>query len=337
MFPYSSVKKCQLEEINSISDYCYDWDFDRKNLKLNFIKSIKNVVLIMRQINPDIAFSYFLLPTFILVFSSFFSKPRRLLSMIEGLGRAFSTPKEKTFFYWIRRIVTYVCIRFVIYNSEKTLFLNEEDLLYFSNKYNSKSLVIVKGIGCTPIIPASKIYSGDFNIIFVARLLREKGVLEYLDLANKIKKQNNRCKFYVLGDLDTQDQSIIDAIAFSKRNETAIFLGHVNVNQYMASANLMVFPSYYGEGSPRVLHEAMWHRVPVIATNIRGNNHCVLNGVTGYLVEPHDLISLYEKTKMLIEQPKKLKKFEENSWIRAQKYFDETKQNKLIFKALEID
>ena len=124
----------------------------------------------------------------------------------------------------------------------------------------------------------------------IARLLRDKGVFEYVAAARKVKSDYPRARFHLLGAVDAANRTAIDAATVTSWEEegTINYLGMTDdVRPYIAAAHCVVLPSYR-EGAPRTLIEAAAMARPLIATDVPGCRLVVENGETGYLCKVHD-------------------------------------------------
>tara|TARA_B110000211_G_scaffold17320_1_gene18072 strand:+ start:3026 stop:3583 length:558 start_codon:yes stop_codon:yes gene_type:complete len=124
----------------------------------------------------------------------------------------------------------------------------------------------------------------------IARLLRDKGVLEYVAAARKVKSVHPRARFQILGAVDAANRTAIDAATFKSWQEEGVieYLGTADdVRPHIAAAHCVVLPSYR-EGARRTLIEAAAMARPLIATDVPGCRSVVDDGVTGYLCEVRD-------------------------------------------------
>lgn len=135
-------------------------------------------------------------------------------------------------------------------------------------------------------------------VLFVARLIKEKGVFELLEAARLLKKNNYA--FVLLG-----DGPLYDAISkfIDKHNLSGqvFLLGWRNdVHDFMRHCDVFVLPTYYFEGLPVTILEAMACGKPVIATRHRGCEDAVIEGQNGYLVNVKDTHQLAEKIDIIL-------------------------------------
>jgi glycosyltransferase involved in cell wall biosynthesis len=130
--------------------------------------------------------------------------------------------------------------------------------------------------------------------LMIARLLRDKGVVEFVEAARRLKRQHPHVRFQLLGATDAANRTAIDARTVAAWQEEGIisYLGTApDVRPMIAAAHCIVLPSYR-EGAPRTLIEASSMARPVIATDVPGCRSVVAHGVTGLLCKPRDADSL---------------------------------------------
>lgn len=142
------------------------------------------------------------------------------------------------------------------------------------------------------------------RFLLVARLLWEKGIGEYVEAARLIKKEFPKVKFQLLGPTDATNpaaipRSILDLWVAEGVIE---YLGSVDdVRPIVGSADCVVLPTYYREGTPRSLLEAAAMGKPIVATNWLGCRDVVENGCNGYLCQTRSVEDLSRKLRQMIE------------------------------------
>jgi glycosyltransferase involved in cell wall biosynthesis len=142
----------------------------------------------------------------------------------------------------------------------------------------------------------------------VGRVVREKGYLEFAEMAKRVSASRSDVHFLVVGDALPSDRdgivaelrSCVDAAGLRDRFR---FTGFTDgVAEYLAVMDIFVLPSYR-EGFPRSVLEAMSTALPVVATNIRGCREAVVNGETGFIVPPRNGKALADAVSHLLENP----------------------------------
>lgn len=181
-------------------------------------------------------------------------------------------------------------------------------VIFFQNK-DDQALFLSRGLVSTEqaqLLPGSGIDLDRFaavkmppveepnTFLMIARLLRDKGVIEYVDAARQIKRSNPYVRFQLLGPSDSENRSAIDAATIKEWVDEGIveYLGVTpDVRPHIAAANCVVLPSYR-EGAPRTLIEAAAMGRPVIATDVPGCRAVVDKDVSGFLCDVRSAESL---------------------------------------------
>ncbi|WP_223428209.1 glycosyltransferase family 4 protein [Tateyamaria pelophila] len=141
--------------------------------------------------------------------------------------------------------------------------------------------------------------------LMIARLLRDKGVLEFVEAARQVKSTHPRARFQLLGAVDAANRTAIDAATVRSWQEEGVieYLGtSEDVRPYIAAAHCVVLPSYR-EGAPRTLIEAAAMARPLIATDVPGCRTVVDRDVTGYLCEVRNASDLAERIESFLTLP----------------------------------
>ncbi|WP_439258764.1 glycosyltransferase family 4 protein [Lonepinella sp. BR2930] len=273
------------------------------------LKAMFDLTKKLRQIKPDIVLSSFVK---IVIFGTLAAKLAgvpQIIGMIEGLGNAFTDcgepAKFKTKLIKSLQIVLYkISLPFL----HKLILLNRDDKQDLIDKYHIKvkSLAILGGIG----VDLSKFHYKEPDIsalsfLFIARLLREKGVFEYLSAAKQIKEKYPQVNFYLLGGIDQENPFALkeDILDDYIQQGIIIYPGHVdNVPEWIIKSTVFVLPSYR-EGFPMSTQEAMAIGRAVITTNVAGCKDTVREGENGFIIPPHSTQALYDKMEYFIQNP----------------------------------
>tara|TARA_Y100000748_G_scaffold303958_1_gene311029 strand:- start:1714 stop:2868 length:1155 start_codon:yes stop_codon:yes gene_type:complete len=187
-----------------------------------------------------------------------------------------------------------------------------------SQKYNSQELR-----------KSLSIPQDSFVIGVICRLVKEKGIDEFLKAAQEINLTNKNCHFLIVGERQAHDhaQGIEDSIKSAEKalGKNLILTGYrSDIPQLLKIMDLYVLPSWR-EGMPRSIIEAMMMSLPVLATDIRGSREEVIHNQTGLLVPVRSPCLLAKAMTQLINNPKLAKNMGENGRKRALKYYDEKK------------
>lgn len=292
----------------------------------------------LKKINPDLVFSFFVKPSIYGTLAAKLAGVPQRIAMLEGLGYIY-TPSNTGFTLKKRFLqVVHGCLCTLGYAfADKVLFLNPDDPNDLAKKslLNSKKFQVIGPIGLDlDAYPYKAITSFEpIRFIFIARLLAEKGIFEYLEAARMVKQTYPNAEFVVLGGLDPDNPAALtpnqldDVIA----EGVIIYPGHVsNVSEWVASSHVFVLPSFYREGVPRSTQEAMSIGRAVITTDVPGCRETVVDGVNGFLVPPFDPIRLAEKMLYLIAHPDEIQRMGGESNRIAKERFDVHKVNPVL-------
>jgi len=189
----------------------------------------------------------------------------------------------------------------------KVFFQNREDKEIFLHKslVNQKQAEVIAGSGIdtkkfSPLEGVQKSSKG-VRFLFVGRVLKDKGILEYIEAAKRLKGYLG-CHFYILGACDVQNPTAIkrEELRVWEDEGVVTYLGvSDDVDSVMQQYDCVVLPSYR-EGLSRVLLEAASMQKPIITTNIAGCKEVVDDGENGYLCCVKDVESLVLQIQRMI-------------------------------------
>ena len=247
---------------------------------------------------PDCVLSYTVKPV---VWSgivlSFFPKIR-FIGMITGLGYAFGGQGRS------RSLVNTIvkCLyKLSLANAYAVIFQNPDNKASFIELglVDPSKACVVNGSGVNLEYFSYHPYDANENrvsFLMIARLLKDKGILEFLSAASSLKCEYNNVDFVLLGHEDKSENAVSMA-EITKLDKAGVisYRGFVNdVREFLVSSTVYVLPSYH-EGLPRSVLEAMAIGRPIITTNVPGCRETVVDGVNGWLVPKGDSEALAEK------------------------------------------
>ena len=162
--------------------------------------------------------------------------------------------------------------------------------------------------------------------LLVARLLRDKGVFEFVEAARALRSSMPKARFQLLGPIDEGNRTAIKRGELNSWIKAGLieYLGTTDdVRPYIAAAMSVVLPSYR-EGMPRSLLEAAAMSLPLIATDVPGCREVVEDGVNGYLCAVRDTASLASALRRMAELPQQQRRsMGEASRRKVEERFDE--------------
>ena len=158
-------------------------------------------------------------------------------------------------------------------------------------------------------------------ILTLSNFAPRKGIIEYLNVIEKVISKNQKVIFILAGrdDMNGAVQKIIKEKKLEKFIQTPGFVN--NTDEILKKADLVVLPSLLPEGCPTSILEAMSFGKPIIGYNINGLNELVINNETGLLVPLNDQETLTSSILELLNNSELIEKFGKNSYNRVIKKF----------------
>jgi len=304
---------------------------------LNELKTLICFYLFLLKIKPDCLFVYTVKPV---IFGSFAAKLagiNKIVSMIEGLGFVY-TESDSGSSSWLKFCVNFL-YRISLKFSSKILFLNQDDYSYFSDSklIDKNQGVVLDGTGvdleyyCPVPLPER------ISFVMIARLIKEKGVYEYVRAAEIIKDEFPWVEFTLVGWIDEHPSSFsLKELGQLLAKGCVNYVGRLeDVRPAIRGASVYVLPSYR-EGLPRTIQEAMAMARPIITTDVPGCRQTVVNGVNGFKVPPRNIQKLAEAMKKFIINPELVGKMGYQSRIMAVSRFNKDDITEKIMKIMEL-
>lgn len=227
----------------------------------------------------------------------------RFIPNVTGLGTAFlgSSALQSIAVWLYRRAFSHLPLVFFQNADDRDLFVT----LRICAKQNTQ-LLPGSGIDLShfaPTVADDKNKDGRMTFLMISRLLKDKGVGEFVEAARKMRQSHPKVRMQILGGLDFQNRS-----AFTQSDldgwiaeEVIEYLGETDdVRPAIAAADCVVLPSYR-EGAPRALIEAAAMAKPAVATDVPGCNSVVEDGRTGILCKMANADDLYAKLVQMID------------------------------------
>lgn len=298
----------------------------------------------IEDINPDLVFSYFSKPVIFGTLAAKLAKVPRVIGMLEGLGYAFTEqPEGLSKKAQLIKSIQVLLYKIALPQLDNIIFLNPDDPKDLLEAYHIKvkKLDVLGGIGLDldeyNYQPIETIDS-PISFLFIGRMLKEKGIHNFIAAAKIVKQIYPEVQFTVLGAIDSANPGALQQSELDRLVSLNIinYPGQVdNVQKWIADSHVFVLPSYR-EGVPRSTQEAMAIGRAVITTDVPGCRETVVDGINGFLVEKWNPQALAEKMIYFIEHPEEIKKMGYESYKIAQDKFDADKVNKRLIDILGL-
>ena len=296
---------------------------------------------LLRRLQPDVTLSYFIKPVIYGTLAAWLAGVPRRVAMIEGLGYVFTVSSDRQ--SWRRKLLKTLVsslYRFSLDRAHQVIFLNKDDLAEFvvARLVHEEKAVNLGGIGVDlSEWPTAPTHVQPVTFLLAARLLREKGIVEYAEAARLVKARHPEVRFVLLGGLDPNPGGLSQAEVQAWVTEGLLeWPGHVAVKPWLAQASVYVLPSYYREGLPRSTQEAMAMGRPVITTDAPGCRETVEEGVNGFLVPVRDVPALAAAMLRFVQNPSLIESMGRESRRLAEMHFDVRKINARLLGILGV-
>ncbi len=259
-------------------------------------------VHLFRRERPDVYLGYTVKPN---VYGSIAARWLRIpaINNIAGLGAVFIQGGR------LAHLVRWLYCKALL-PSKKVFFQNDDDRQMFISgglvRAETTDLLPGSGIDLArfSVVPPRALAGAQvtFRFLLIARMLRDKGVLEFVEAARLLKARGPNAEFCLLGFVDVQNPT-----AISKAEMDAwVAQGNIrylgvsdDVRAEIAAADCVVLPSYR-EGTPRTLLEAAAMGRPIVATDVVGCREVVDDGLNGFLCQPRDAADLARKMEQML-------------------------------------
>jgi glycosyltransferase involved in cell wall biosynthesis len=264
---------------------------------------VADLIGLMRRIKPDVVHLVTPKPIAVGGLAARLARVPAVVAAVSGLGYVFIGTSAKI--RLLRGAVGRVYKIVMAHPNARVIFQNPDDrkLLTSLGIVDAEKTVLIPGSGVSlseyAVHPEP---AGPPHVVFAARLLKDKGILEFIDAIRILKANGIAARFSVIGDPDPGNPTTVtdSEIEAWKREGIAEFLGHrKDIAAQFKDANIVVLPSYR-EGLPKVLIEAASCGRAVITTDVPGCRDAIEAGRTGLLVPVRDGIALAAAIETLV-------------------------------------
>jgi glycosyltransferase involved in cell wall biosynthesis len=322
-----------IEQFENVSIKVVDF-----NRKINFFKDLKVLIqlfLYFIRIRPSIVYTLTPKAGLLGMIASFMAMVPNRIHSIVGLPHLEARGKRRKILMFTEKLTYLFCTNLYcnslnLVNEIKKLTkkqvkiigngsVNGVDIDYFNNTFTEEEKQQLR--------LENKILENDFVLIFVGRIVKDKGIDELISVFIQLKKKYIHIKLLLIGDYENElDYISKNSQKIMESEKDIIYIKfQEDIRSFLAISNLFVLPSYR-EGLPNVLIEAGSYGVPLVATNINGCNEIIRHGENGSLVNKKDEVSLYNEIEKFIvdkEYYNRIKKNVRKSIVErySQKYF----------------
>ena len=270
-------------------------EFDRHGINpISEIKHYLQYKKVIKKLKPDIVFTYTVKPN-IFGGAACASMKVPYVVNVTGLGTAVENPG------FMQKIMIPM-YKFGIRKAQKVFFQNTEnrEFMLSRNMVNGEHDILPgSGVNLSQYHVYEYPNSDTVDFLFVARVMKEKGINQYLEAAEHITKKNPHTRFHICGACEPEYSGNIEEL---QKKGIVIYHGLVkDMAKMYEMASCTVHPTYYPEGLSNVLLESSACGRPIITTNRSGCREVIDDGINGYVVREKDSADLIEKIEKFLQ------------------------------------
>ncbi|MDB5524073.1 MAG: glycosyl transferase family protein [Rhizobium sp.] len=312
---------------------------------LNPVEDFATLSFLIRQfrrLQPDMVLPYTMKPIIYAGIAARIAGVGHRCFLVTGLGHVFSDAGAASFKGRLVRMFSVLLYKLAFSGAHVVFAYNnaDDEDLRRHNMLKDKSLIeLVPGSGVDlQHYHFSEASEGRPKFLLVARLLKDKGILEYVEAARIVKRSFPDAEFRLLGHFDPNPTAISREDITSWVEEGVIdYLGETrDVRPFLADCNVFVLPSYYREGIPRSILEALSSGRAVITSDLPGCSDTVEHGVNGYLVPPRNAQRLANAMLEFVRDPKRARTMGRSSRELAERKFDVHQVNHQLMRRMGL-
>ena len=281
-----------IEEMQQMGCHFIETEISRHGVNpITDMKLLAKYVSIIKSVKPDMVFTYTIKPN---VYGGFACQLCKLPYVVNvtGLGTAVENDG------FLQKI-TLAMYKVGLRKAQKVFCQNHSNLNFLvQHKVVKDNFALIPGSGVNlrRFAPLPFISEDEgIHFVFISRIMREKGIEQYLDAAASLraKRSNPKTIFHVCGFCEKEYQGKLDELV---ANGTVVYHGMVrDVREILAKTHCTIHPSFYPEGISNVLLESCACARPIITTDKSGCRDVVDDGVSGFVVKQRDSQDLVEK------------------------------------------
>lgn len=330
-----------IKKIQSLGFFFFDTKIERKSINpISQIVALYRLFKIHSLFKPDISYHLGAKAIFYGTFITKLCNPNiGIVNAPIGLGYVFASNSFKA--KCLRPLVLLFYKLFLNPTKSRIIVENFEDLDYFIKKkfLRPKDAYCILGAGVdthyfSPL-PFS-VRNKTCTVVMAARLIREKGVFDFVEAANLLYQHKVPVRMQLIGSPDYGNPSSLTPEEFEaiKQNPAVECLGfQKDILPFLQKAHICCLPSFYREGLPRILVEATSCGLAILTTDTIGCKEAIREK-NGLLFAPHDIERIVYFIEYLVNNPKELKMMSQASRLVSINYFDSKKISTRTFEVI---
>ena len=302
----------------------------------NDLKTLRSIKKVLAEEKPDKIFAFQAKTVIYGIIAAKQLGISEVYPLIAGVGSVYLNNDFKT---KIIRTILNIEYRYALSKIDTIFFQNKDDVNTFKENglIKNQRIVYLNGSGVNLQKFEKEELPKQFGLLFIGRLIKDKGITEYLNACEILKKKYNDIKCMIVGPYDSNPSAI-------KKNELQRYIDEdiieyygeqKDVRPYLRQCSVFVLPSY-AEGTPKTVLEAMAISRAIVTCDTRGCNQTVENGVNGYLVKVKSVDEIVEAVEKLYLDRNLLKQMAQASRKMAEERFDVNIINEAICSTMNL-
>lgn len=311
----------------------------------NPITDFHSIVFLRRlfnRIKPDLLITYTIKPVIYGNIAFNLRGKGKSLAWITGLG--YLATGNQTYKKKMTQYLILTLYKFALRNLHYIAFQNSDDKSFFCERRllsKNTKVTITAGSGVDLCLyPKSNPVTKPITFLLVARLIKAKGINEYFEAAKSIKKEmGDKVRFCLIGMIDTDNPDAISEDEIKRLNDQGIieyFGFQRDIRPYLGACSVFVLPSYYREGTPRTILEALAMGKPIITTDNPGCRETIIDGQNGFKIPVKNARILRDAMMNFVNTPMLIERMGSVSYQMAMNKYDVHKVNAHLFKFIGL-
>lgn len=285
----------KIEELISMGCKFDEVQMDRHGTNIfNEIKIINYYRNLYKKVKPDIILGFTIKPN---IYGAIAAKKDNIpfVANITGLGTAVEKPG-------ILQKISIILYKIAFTKIQTVFFQNQENKQFFIDNeivLDKHKMLPGSGVNLNQFAPLPYPSSETVEFVFISRIMKEKGIDQYLEAAEYIRKHYPETRFHICGFCE---EAYEEKLADFQKRDIIIYHGMVkDIRNIIRKVHCTVHPTYYPEGLSNVLLESAASARPLITTDRSGTREVVDDGINGFLIEPVNTEDLIEKITQFIK------------------------------------
>lgn len=256
---------------------------------------------------PDIVHNVAMKPVLYGSIAARFARVPRVVNALAGMGYVFTSRDLRA--RLLRPAITLAFRRVLDRPGDRLILQNPDDRALFVSRrvVSAERVVVIRGSGVDTAAFAATNEPADTPVVMLAsRMLRDKGVLEFIAAAQCLRREGVSARFVLVGEPDPENPASLSRPELQQLCGDAVewWGPRTDMPATLAQASLVCLPSYR-EGLPKVLLEAASCARAIVTTDVPGCREIVRDGENGILVPARDAGALAKAIRTLIKNPEK--------------------------------